>query len=416
MTGVWIGIALGKHTLEESDQKMQSKIQPRFLPSIVKRAVNQRTVVELKVERSISLIGVDGRFVKRVGRTNQVMSPDEIRQRLLATGNSTWDNQSEERTTIDDLDKEAVKELISKIKECARRAIPPRERAESTLEKLGLTEKGLPTRAAILLLGKNPQRLYMSAYIKAGRFKSPTMIVDDKEFGGTLFQQLESTMAWFRDRLSTKLLIGRDKLPGLPSGSLAQRQDVWEYPLSALREAVANALCHRNYASNAAIMIRLYDDHVSISNSGQLAYQLNAEDLMRRHNSYPPNKLIAEAFYNVGIIERWGTGTLLIADALKAQEQPPPEFNVSTPDYFELVLRATETKPRRLDEPFVLNDRQEKAIAYLDSHQSLTVAKYQKLFGGSKATATRDLAELTHRGLVIKSGQSTGTVYTLPPS
>jgi ATP-dependent DNA helicase RecG len=163
-------------------------------------------------------------------------------------------------------------------------------------------------------------------------------------------------------------------------------------------------------------MIRLYDDHLSIWNPGQLAYQLQPEDLMRRHNSYPPNKLIAEAFYNVGIIERWGTGTLLIASALKTQQLPPPEFNVSTPDSFELVLRATGTQPSRLDDQFVLNDRQEKAIAYLRSHDSLTVAEYQKLFGRADAQRSCCQARTNHRhGLqaateiadaVAKSGSS----------
>jgi predicted HTH transcriptional regulator len=112
---------------------------------------------------------------------------------------------------------------------------------------------------------------------------------------------------------------------------------------------------------------------------------------------------------------------LLIANALKAQQLPPPEFDVSVPYSFDLVMRATVTPPDKIVkefipvEEFIPNDRQEKAIAYLKLHQPLTVAKYQKLFGGSKATATRDLAELTHHGLVIRSGQSTGTVYTLPP-
>jgi ATP-dependent DNA helicase RecG len=163
-------------------------------------------------------------------------------------------------------------------------------------------------------------------YIEAGRFKSPTSIIDDKEFHGTLFQQLDSTMAWFRDRLQKMLLIGTNKLPGLPQGKLAERQDVWEYPLNALREALANAICHRDYTSEAATMVRLYDDdHLTISNPGHLFCKLNVDDLLREHDSYPPNKLIAESFFNVGQIERWGSGTLLIADALKAQGTLPTD-------------------------------------------------------------------------------------------
>ena len=148
---------------------------------------------------------------REVGRTNQVMGPEEVKQRLLATGSSSWDNQIEVVAIIKDLDEQSIKEFISKVKECGRRAIPSKEGFSATLEKLGLTVNEKPTRAAILLLGKNPQGFYSTAYIKAGRFKSLTMIVDDKEFGGTLFQQLDATMAWFRDRLETRLLIGSEK-------------------------------------------------------------------------------------------------------------------------------------------------------------------------------------------------------------
>ena len=311
------------------------------------------------------------------------------------------------------LDEQAVKEFISKLKECGRRSVPPKEGSTSTLQKLGLIEKNTPTRAAILLLGKNPQRIYTTAYIKAGRFKSPTMIVDDKVFDGTLFQQLDASMSWFRDRLETRVLIGSEKLPGLPSGSLAQRQDVWEYPLKALREAIANTICHRIYASNATTMIRLYDDHLTISNPGHLAYQLHAEDLLREHGSYPTNKLIAESFYNVGIIEHWGTGTLLIANALKAQQQPPPEFDVSSPHTFKVKFVAAEQREEPVSRKSDLNARQMQAIEYLGSHAQITSAEFQELFGASKATATRDLSNLARKGILVQMGKGSGIAYKL---
>jgi ATP-dependent DNA helicase RecG len=394
---------------------MQAKIQPRFLPSIVTHKHGGRTVAAIKVDRADSLVSVDGRFFKRVGKTNQVMSPEELRQRLVATGNSTWDRQIEDGATIKDLDGAAIEEFISAVRKCKRRAVPAKEPAAVTLKKLGLIENGHPTRAAILLLGKNPQRVFMTAYIKAGRFKSPTDIIDDKEFHGTLFQQLDATMAWFRDRLQKRILIGSKKLPGLPPGKLAERQDVWEYLLDALRESIANALCHRDYTSDAATMVRLYDDHLTISNPGHLFYKLSAQDLLRRHDSYPPNKLIAESFYNVGLIERWGTGTLLIASTLKAQGQSPPKFDVSSPYSFKIRMVALrDAKAQSSDSE--LSARQVEAIKYLQSHTSITAAEYQDLFQASKATATRDLVELKDKGLIVQTSKGRYTEYRLAGS
>ena len=409
-----LGIVLGRNSLEEWAQKMQAKIQPRFLPSISSHQFNGRTVAAIQVERSKSPISVDGRFYKRVGKTNQIISPEEVRQRLLAMGIATWDSQIEGTSTIKDLDEQAIEDFISAVRKTKRRAVPAKESAAVTLKKLGLTENGRPTRAAILLLGRNPQRVFMTAYIKAGRFKSPTDIIDDKEFHGTLFQQLDATMAWFRDRLQKRILIGSRKLPGLPQGKLAERQDVWEYPLDALREAIANALCHRDYTSDGATMVRLYDDHLTISNPGHLFYKLSAEDLLREHDSYPPNKLIAESFYNIGLIERWGGGTLLIADALEAQGQSPPVFDVASPYTFKITVFTLVHKQKSEIKMMGLNERQLLALDYLFKNQTITSAIFQELFEASKPTATRDLSELVNKGLIIREGKTgKGTNYRL---
>lgn len=411
--GLVIGVNVGKNTLEEWAQKMQSKLQPRLLPSVTKQRHNNRTVAVIKVERSRALIAVDGRYFKRVGRTNQVMGPEEYTHRLLAAGAWGWDATVEDRATIDDLDEKAIEALLSRLKAVGRRSIPKDENSFTSLEKLGLVENGKPTRAAILLLGKNPKRFYPSAYVKAGRFKSPTMIVDDKEFDGTILQQLDKTMEWFQDRLTTALVIGTSKLSSghkLSGRSLAEREEVWEYPLSALREGISNAICHRNYTSLAASTVRLYDNRLEIWNPGTLPFQLSPADLLQQHESYPHNRLIAETFYNLGIIERWGTGTVRMAEALKEQHLPTPEFDVSFPETFKLIMRSEKLAVSEEE----LNDRQLKAMEYLRSAATITNAEYQELFNASKPTATRDLTDLVEKGLISKEGtRGKGTSYRL---
>ena len=408
-----MGITIGKNTLEEWAQKMQSKIQPRFLPSMIKKTYKGRTLIIIIINRATSPISVDGRQFKRVGRTNQLMSSEEYRQKLLASGSSGWDNSVEDSATITDLDETAIDEFIAGLKKVGRRTIPATAAPMVVLEKLRLLREGKPTRAAILLLGKDPKRFYPSAYIKAGRFKSPITIVDDKEFDGNILQQVDKAMAWFQDRLETKLIIGKSKTSGgqkLSGRALAQREEVWQYPLNALREGVVNAICHRNYTSLAATTIRLYDDRLEIWNPGRLPIQLSPEDLLHEHDSFPPNRLIAETFYNLEMIEQWGSGTVRIADLLKRQSLPPPEFDVSLPDTFKLIMRSGKKEARKLQ----LNERQYKVIEYLQSAETLTNAQYQGLFKTSKPTATRDLAELVDKGLLLKEGtRGKGTIYRL---
>ena len=91
-------------------------------------------------------------------------------------------------------------------------------------------------------------------------------------------------MSWFRERLETEFII-----TGNP-----QREVRWEYPLAAIREAIINVLCHRDYTSHAHSQIRLYDDHLEIWNAGGLPPALTPEALLQEHDSLPRNRKIAE--------------------------------------------------------------------------------------------------------------------------
>ena len=329
------GITIGANTLEESAEKIQAKTQPRVLTSMTVEEHDRKTVGVIKVERSDAAVSVDGRFFKRVGRTNQIMSYQEIAYRVVASSNTSWDSQIEERAEIDDLDEQLVKQFIEDLNRKGRRRVPDSHNWQEALEKLELLKDRKPTRASVLLFGKDVRRFYPSAYVKAGRFKSQIDIVDDIVFEGPLFEQLEKTTIWFKDRLSRKFIIDE---PALSSSSSLQRQQEWEYPLVTLREAIANAICHRDYKADIDTTIKLFDDHLEIWNAGTLPPYLTPTDLLKPHRSYPHNKLIAQAFYNTEIIEQWGSGTMRMAEALKQQNLPAPWFDTSSPYMFKLTL------------------------------------------------------------------------------
>lgn len=105
-----------------------------------------------------------------------------------------------------------------------------------------------------------------------------------------------------------------------------ERDILSEYPPEAVREAIINAVCHRDYAAAATMQVRIYADRLEVWNPGDLPYGLSVDGLYREHPSLPRNKRIAEAFHRAGLIERWGTGTLRIVEAYTAQGLPAPEF------------------------------------------------------------------------------------------
>ena len=138
------------------------------------------------------------------------------------------------------------------------------------LENLGLLREGRFTNAGLLLFGRRPQERFVQARVRIGVFRSPTEVVDTHEFEGTLWEQLNGAIERFRRILQVRFEV---KVSNLSLEGLA-RTDIWEYPLEALREAVINALIHRDYTVTTDIQIRLYDNELSIWNPGGLPPEL----------------------------------------------------------------------------------------------------------------------------------------------
>lgn len=192
-----------------------------------------------------------------------------------------------------------------------------------------------------------------------------------------------------------------------------QREVRWEYPLDAIREAICNALCHRDYASAAHSQIRLYDDRLEIWNAGGLPSPLTPELLFQEHDSIPRNRKISEAFYYMGLIERWGTGTIRMAEQLKLAKLPPPEF-IPGPGRFRVVFHR-QTFTDDFLKKAGLSEREIKAVGYVRAHGKISNSDYQALNNVSKRTASIDLNQLILKEIFVTEGGSRGEgkVYRL---
>lgn len=330
------------------------------------------------------------------------MGSEEIAQKLISGRGLSWDACAEKDADIKDLDKQLIDTFIKAVRKAKRRPIPRSTDQIEIIEKLGLLVNEKPTRAALLLFGNDPQKFSPSAYLQVGRFRSLIDIVDSHEFTGNVLSQIEQCMNWFRDKLETKYVI-----TGKP-----QRDTIWEYPLEALREAVTNAVCHRDYRSESSTQIRLFDTSVEIRNPGALPPPLKAADLLKVHPSILRNRRLAESLFNMGLIEKWGSGTLRIVAELKLAGKPEPEFNASEIEQFSVTLhnRPNVDRLKQLE----LNDREIQAVLHLAEYERLTNLQYQELYSISKRTATRELDRLITKGLIKRHGTTgVGTYYTL---
>ncbi|MGD0665300.1 MAG: ATP-binding protein, partial [Rhabdochlamydiaceae bacterium] len=311
------GFNSGKNNFEEIANRIQNVTDPRLQPSISMLQFNHKNIITIQVlARSGAPVSVRGRYFRRLGRTNQRMSHEEIMQGMILNNGISWDAFLEPTATLKDLDPDRINRSIAAIKETGRRPISEQVNGYEFLRKIRLIQDEVPTRAALLLFGREPEHYFSSAFLKLGRFRSPIHIVDDREVHGTLIDQMDDAMAWFRERLITEF-----NFSGKP-----QRDVRWEYPLNSIREAVINLIVHRDYTSAAHSQIRLYDDHLEFWNSGNLPPPLTPEILLGEHDSLPRNRKIAEVFFYMGLIERWGSGTTRMATELLSVGLPKPKF------------------------------------------------------------------------------------------
>lgn len=236
---------------------------------------------------------------------------------------------------------------------------------------------------------------------RIGKFLSETEIQTTDIVKGNLFSQLESTL----EILRTKYLVSHIKYEGI------HRRDILEYPYEALREAIINALIHRDYSGTGQIQIRVYPDKLLIMNEGRLPPEVPVEKLKTSHLSIPRNTLLAEVFYFAGFIETWGHGTIKIVQKCLELGLPEPDFKEEN-GVMTVIFYKDKWNEENLKK-LGLNERQIKAVMHVKENGKITNNEYQR-FGLKKRQATDDLKELEEKGVLEKIGKTgRGTYYIL---
>lgn len=398
------GITIGAETLREWNNHTSQVTEPTVIPELELLDFNGKEIVIIRVkEYPLKPVSFRGRCFKRVSNSNRQMSPQEIAQmHLQSTGNS-WDALPATISDSDVINSENIKNYILSSTNSGRRRFLKTDEPLEILGKLELIKENKPTWAAILLFGKNAQSPLTQATVHCGRFKGETKIIDDRLISGTIIDQINEVMDFIRKNINVEFVI-----TGKP-----QRDEIWDYPLEALREAVINAICHRDYSDPSDIQIKIFDDSIHIWNPGGLPFDMTIDDLLDPvHSSKPRNKLIAQVFYDMALIERYGSGIQrMIADCVKAGLPEPvfeEKFGGFTITFSKNIF--TESSLKGLG----LNERQVKAVLYLEETDKITNKEYQQLNMVSKRTATRDFEVLVKKGIIVQIGVTgKGTEYTL---
>lgn len=308
--------------------------------------------------------------------------------------------------TSSDIDADAAAGFVRQAR--AERQFPLAEQATvpQVLTHLGLLADNQPSNAAILLFGRDPQRFVPCAEVRCMHFhgveiERPAPFY--RVFKGSLFEQVDRAtdfvLSVVRQGIGT-----RESSPQAPAP--------YEIPCDVVREAVVNAIVHRDYTSSAAVQVSVFADRVEVWNPGHLLPPLTPESLRHPHRSILRNPHIAEALFLARYIEKYGTGTLMMIRESAAHALPEPGFQQHASEFATTVWRdwLTENVMTELG----LNERQRAALAEAKAAGSIGNSQYRGAFGVSESTALRELRRLAQLGVLERvGGTGRSTHYTV---
>jgi len=313
-----------------------------------------------------------------------------------------------ENATLDDISGANVRRFIERARAERKYALPVETPPERALAHLNLLVGSVPSRGAILLFSDRPERFMPSAEVTCLHFHGTEVakpIPSQQVYRGTAFDVVDKAVDFVMDRLARRVD---------PSATSVASDVTYEVPHTVIREAVVNAVAHRNYASKAAVQVMVFADRIEVWNPGGLPEGLTADQLRRPHHSVPRNRLLCEPLFLAHYIERAGTGTLDMIRLCREAGLPEPEFRPEGERFVVVVWRhwLTDEAMAQLG----LNERQVVAVARLRSDRTMSTLEYQRLHGCSRRTAARDLDDLLGKGVVVREGAGRAAHYVLAPN
>ncbi len=372
--------------------------------------INGVTIVQLRVPKSDEVHALwDGRIMVRKGATNAPLEGKDINQLMANRPAGEFELEAVAGATIDDLDDNVIDEYMERRqKRSPRSQIMPRLKL---LRQIGaLAEDGTPTVSGLLLFGKEPQLFMPHSRAIFVKFADTQPRGPQGAFGYGRREEFVGPLPLIIDRAWRVIWEEMDKqavVKGL------QRQEETEYPRTVVREALVNAVAHRDYRmTGRSIEIRMYTDRLEVTSPGGLPAHITLDNIVEEH--YSRNPRIVNGLYQWGYIEELGLGVDRMIEDMVSTGHMPPEFEARGHRF--TVILYNRKDPARVVREWEqnMNDRQIKAVAYVQQSGAITNREYRELCPHVGAETLRlDLVDLVSKGVLLKIGEKRGTRYIL---
>ncbi len=387
---------------------------PLILPSPQVVELPGGAVVAVQVPEGLPHVySLKGVYWTRTGANNRPLTTSELRQLLLDRSESGYESKPVAEASLEDLDEGRIGRYLDQV------GLPPDADSLQALISRGcvtrLDAEGLPaaepgpTVAGLLLFGRDPQRFVRSAEVICVRYGGAVMSDEfvRQDLGGTLADQLRQAEAFVAGNMRR----------GMRIRSL-EREETTEYPLPVVREAIVNAIAHRDYSIRGeGTRVLMFSDRLEVYSPGRLPGHVTLANL--KDERYSRNEAIVAVLSDLGYIERLGYGIDRMIATMQEAGLPEPLFE-ETSAGFRVTLRSASpdlVSPASEVQQWshsVFNERQEAALAHIRQHGRITNGDLADLYPDvHPETIRRDLADLVERNLLLRIGSKRATYYIL---
>lgn len=396
-----------KENLDKLQQKISSAnqcISPTPTISIEIHEIERRKIVAVIIQRGIDNIyyTFEGAIYIRIGSTTKKLEGQSHLEFLRNKQILSFDETYENHATINDLDEEKIKAYL--LERGQKNYLNEHTIEEFLISKRLATKNGelRIKNSGILLLAKNLQNFYPQTEIKLVKFNGiePVEISSHKLIQNGLANSIEDSIKFVKENINKKILIG----------SSPKRIENYDYPLEVIREAIVNAIVHRDYFSKDSIQIYIFDNRIEITNPGSLPKGLTKE--LFGTISVQRNPITYRFLRDLGYVEGLGTGVPRIKNKMRNEKLKDPEF-LFTESFFRITLYNKKGKKEPIESEDDLNERQKKAIEYLKRNKTLKSSTYEEINKVSHGTAVKEINEMIEFEYIKKIGIYKGAYYIL---
>ena len=416
--GEVIGVDVGQVTGERVANRITGATDPVIYPSVQIMEVAGSKVFVITVPESDNKPHLAfGRAFKRVGATTVQMRRNEYERLLLLRRQSPFDRREAPGATLADIDEGKVRWYLERAAHERNIPVDPALPAIENLKRLELARERdgrlALTVAALLFFGKQPRHFVPHSMIRLARFQgtTPSNFIDRQDLAGTLPEMIDE---------AERFVLRNTRVAAKVTGF--ERREITEYPYAAVREAIANALAHRDYdREDVEVRVSIFADRIEVQSPGRLPAPLTLDTLGEEYALR--NRVIAELLFNIRYIERWNTGILRMRQLMRQHGLPEPVFQEIGQTFrvtftgpgdqiLDLIPEAGVTDLRDLG----LNERQARALALMvNEGKELSNREYRERFGISYITAYRDLTALVQAGQARSIGSGRSLRYSSGP-